>query len=133
MMHLTKATLGMAAIVALSLPAQAAAQGGGFTVDATKAAAGMKAWKKFGCQACHGFGRVLAGPDLAGVHERRSMEWINRWMKNTTEMLTTDSIAMDLLAKAKGVKMPQLKVSDADIDNLVHFMAQESAKVRAKS
>jgi protein SCO1/2 len=133
MMHLTKATLGMAAIVAFSLPAAGAAQGGGFTVDAAKAANGMKLWKKHGCAGCHAFGRVNAGPDLAGVHERRSMEWIQRWMKNTTEMLQTDSIAMDLLAKAKGVKMPQIKVSDADIDALIHFIAQETEKKRARS
>jgi hypothetical protein len=40
---------------------------------------------------------------------------------------------MDLLAKAKGVKMPQIKVSDADIDALIHFIAQETEKKRARS
>jgi cytochrome c2 len=132
MMHLTKATLGMAAIVALSLPAQAAAQGG-FTVDDGKAQVGKKTWVKFGCQGCHKIGGRSAGPDLAGVLERRSVEWLTRWLKNTTEMLTTDSVAMAMLKEWKGYKMPQMKVSDADIDNLLHYIGQESAKVRAKS
>lgn len=130
MTHLTKATLALIASVALGLPA-AAAQGGGFTVDPALATKGMALWKKHGCVACHGFGRVLAGPDLAGVHERRSHEWIQQWMKNTTAMLQSDSTAMALLAAAKGVKMPQFKITEADVDALIHYMAQETMKRRA--
>jgi cytochrome c551/c552 len=45
-------------------------------------------------------------------------------------MLASDSIAQAMLAEAKGVKMPQVKLSDAEIDQLIHYIAQESAKVR---
>jgi len=133
MTHLTKATLGLAAIVALSLPAQAAAQGGSFTVDPAKAEVGKKTWVKFGCQGCHKIGGKTGGPDLAGVLERRSVAWLNKWLKNTAEMLQTDSTAMALLKEWKGYKMPQMKVTDADIDNLLHYIGSETAKVRAKT
>jgi mono/diheme cytochrome c family protein len=43
-------------------------------------------------------------------------------------MLTTDSLAMSLLAKYKNVKMPNMKLSDADIDALLHYIAEETAK-----
>ena len=124
--------LTLATILAIGLPAVAAAQGGGFTVDPSLATAGKKLFVKHGCGGCHGFGRVNAGPDLAGIESRRSSEWIHKWMKNTTAMLTTDSIAVQMLRDAKGVKMPQMKVSDADIDALIHYMAQEGAKVKKK-
>jgi cytochrome c2 len=130
MSYLTKATLALVASVALGLPAAAAAQGGGFTVDPAQATKGMSLWKKHGCYACHGFGRVLGGPDLAGVHERRSREWLQQWMTNTTAMLQSDSTAMALLAAAKGVKMPQIRLSEMEIDALIHYMAQETQKKR---
>jgi cytochrome c551/c552 len=130
MSYLTKASLGVAAIVALSLPAQSAAQGGGMMVDATKAQAGKKAFVKFGCQGCHRIGGKTSGPDLAGVIDRRGVEWLTRWLKNTTEMLQSDSTAMALLKEWKGYKMPQMKVSDGDIDHLLHYIAQETAKLR---
>ena len=131
MTYLTKATLALVASVALGLPAAAAAQGGGFMVDAAKAKAGMQAWKKFSCVGCHKIGGKTSGPDLAGVHERRSVEWLTRWLKNTTEMLQTDSTAMALLKEWKGYKMPQIKMSDTDIEALIHFIAQETQKKRA--
>jgi len=124
--------LGLSAILAVGLPAAGAAQGGAFTVDPSLAAAGKKLFVKHGCGGCHGFGRTNAGPDLKGIEQRRSTEWIHKWMKNTTAMLTTDSIAAQMLRDAKGVKMPQMKVSDSDIDALIHYMAQEGAKVKSK-
>jgi mono/diheme cytochrome c family protein len=129
MTHLSKALLGTAALMALALPPSVAAQGG--AADPAAVAAGMALWKKHGCQACHGFGRRLAGPDLAGLQERRSLEWIRRWMKDTKSMLETDSISKQLLKESNGARMPQFRVSDADIDNLLAFIASETAKRRA--
>jgi hypothetical protein len=35
-----------------------------------------------------------------------------------------------MLAEAKGVKMPNEKLQDQEIEALIHYKAQESAKVR---
>jgi hypothetical protein len=35
-----------------------------------------------------------------------------------------------MLAEAKGVKMPNVKLTDREIDALIHYMAQESEKVK---
>ena len=71
----------------------------------------------------------MAGPDLAHVESRRSATWLREWMKNTTQMLATDTIAKRMLAEAKGAKMPQFKLTDAEIDAIFAYIAQESKKV----
>ena len=129
MTHLSKALLGTAALIALALPPSVAAQGGG--ADPAAVAQGMALWKKHGCAGCHAIGKRLAGPDLAGLQERRSKDWIRRWMKDTKGMLETDSVAKALMKESNGARMPQLKVNDADIDNLLAFIASETAKKRA--
>jgi len=103
-------------------------QGSGFTVDAALAAQGKKVYANK-CSTCHTIGQgVRAGPDLLGVVERRDQTWLKSWLKDPTPMLQNDSLAMALLAAAKGVKMPNMKLSERDIDAVMHYMAQETAK-----
>lgn len=130
MTRMSKLTLAAAAAVALSLPSVAAAQGGAFTVDPNLAKRGRTVYMNKGCGGCHAIGKVNAAPDLAGVYERRSPEWLHRWLKSTTEMLQTDSAAMAMLAQYKNIKMPDMKLADADIDALIHYIAQETQKKR---
>lgn len=131
MSHLSKSLLGMVAVVAMALPPSLAAQGN--MGDAARAANGMKLWKKHGCVGCHAIGKRLAGPDLAGVSERRSREWLHQWMKNTTAMLQSDSTAMQMMKESNGARMPQFRLSDNDIDDLLAYIAQETAKKKAAS
>ena len=121
-------SLVLAVALGLGLPAIAAAQGSGFTVDNALAARGKTAWGKYSCVTCHSFGKRGAGPDLVGVEQRRSTEWLQHWLKETRQMLETDSTAKAMLVEYKGVKMPQFKLTDEDINGLIHYMAQESAK-----
>ena len=129
MTHLSKALLGMAAVAVLAMPSSLAGQG--MQADAARAANGLKLWKKHGCVGCHAIGKRLAGPDLAGVSERRSSEWLHRWMKDTKAMLEMDSTAKAMMAESKGARMPQFRLTDSDIDDLLHYIAQETAKKRA--
>jgi cytochrome c551/c552 len=133
-------TLQLAAVAALTYAIAgcattptpvAGAEMGGRPVDATLADKGMVVWREKGCFACHGFGRVLAGPDLAGVMERRDHDWLRKWLKETDTMLQNDPQAVAMLKDWTGVKMPNMKLSDAQIDALFHYMAQESARVRS--
>jgi protein SCO1/2 len=78
---------------------------------------------------CHSIGQgVRAGPDLLGVTERRDHGWLKKWLQDPATMLQSDSIAQAMLAEAKGVKMPNVKLTEREIDGLIHYMAQESAK-----
>ena len=113
-----------------SAPPVAGAQLGNRPVDVNLAQRGVTVWRDRGCFSCHGFGRVLAGPDLAGVMERRDNAWLRRWLKNTTEMLQADPQAVAMLKDWNGVKMPNFNLNDADITALFHYLAQETARVR---
>ncbi|HEY0809676.1 MAG TPA: cytochrome c [Longimicrobiales bacterium] len=109
--------------------AQEAAQKSSFTVDDAQAKTGGKLFMSRGCAGCHTVGKgVRAGPDLAGVVDRRELAWLQKWLMNTTEMLASDPIAQEMLAQYKGTKMPNLKLSQAEADAVIHFMAAETAK-----
>jgi protein SCO1/2 len=130
------AALGLV-LGALLIPDAAAAQEpatkSSFSVDEALAKKGKGLWMNRGCAACHSIGKgMMAGPDVAGVTERREVTWLQKWLMNTTEMLASDPIAQELLKEARGVKMPNLKLSQVEADALIHFMAAESAKVKAK-
>jgi protein SCO1/2 len=123
--------LALAAVIGGLMAWGSAAQAQGVTVDANLAKKGKSLFVNRGCSTCHtiGKGRV-AGPDLAGVVERRDLTWLKSWLKDPAAMLASDSLAQALLAESKGVKMPNVKLQDQEIDALIHYMAQESAKVR---
>ena len=63
------------------------------------------------------------------VFQRRSKEWLRRWLKTPDQMLASDSTAQALLAQFNNTKMPNLHLSDKEVDALLHYIAQEDAKV----
>ncbi len=69
-------------------------------IDPSLAAEGEALMKAKGCTACHtvGGGR-LVGPDLAGVTERRSPQFIVGMIVNPDSMLANDPTARELLGQ----------------------------------
>jgi len=115
------------ALVALSFSAtQASAQNDAQTKR------GKMLWTNRGCGACHGIGKKNAGPDLAGVEQRRSKEWLTKWLMQTDVMLASDSTAMALLAEWKGIKMPKQSLSEQDVDAILAYLRSEEAKMNKK-
>jgi len=100
--------------------------------DDAVAKRGKMLWTNRGCGSCHGIGKKMAGPDLAGVEMRRSHEWLNKWLRETDTMLTSDSTAMALLAEWKGIKMPKQTLSDQDVDALLAYLRFEEGKLNKK-
>ena len=86
---------------------------------------------KKACAPCHTIGvgdRV--GPDLRGVTERRDPAWLASYIRNPVAMRAKhDPIAMELMAKFEGVRMPNLGVSDSDAADLIGYLQQETAKL----
>jgi len=91
---------------------------------------GQTLWQNRGCAGCHSIGKKGIAPDLAGVTQRRSREWLVNWLKDTEGMLQTDSVAMGLLKEYKGQKMPNQKLSEQDTDAIIAFIGATEAKKR---
>lgn len=118
--------LALAALAVIVFASVGSAQA--VPVDQNLAKRGKALFGNRGCAGCHTFGKKLAGPDLVGANERRNQDWMRNWLKTPDKMLETDSTAKALLAEFQNVKMPNMKLTDADVDALVHFMQQETEK-----
>jgi nitrite reductase (NO-forming) len=74
------------------------------------------------CLACHsvGQGRKL-GPDVAGVTQHRSDEWLTKWLKSPETMLETDAYAKAMLKEYNNVPMPNQSLSDVEIRQYIKY------------
>jgi nitrite reductase (NO-forming) len=124
--------VGVIAVAALFPAARAAAQeGAGITVDEAQVKKGKALWGSKACNGCHTIGKgKMAGPDLAHITDRRSVEWLTKWLTNTTEMLASDEIAQQLLKEYNGIRMPDMKLKEPEATALLHFIVKESEKVK---
>lgn len=81
------------------------------------------------CFACHtiGGGR-LVGPDLAGVHERRSQEWLERFVKSSQSMVNDgDAEAVALFEEFNRIPMPDSPVSDEQVRQVLSYINDQSS------
>lgn len=142
MLHVLRVVLVAAALAGTGLvlgPAAAQAQNGdapaatdpGFEVKAEMADAGAKVWQSKQCAMCHSIGKGRrAGPDLAGLVERRELEWVRSFLMNTNDMLNNDPLAKQLLKEHYGVRMPDFKLSADEAESLIHYLAREGGAGR---
>lgn len=86
------------------------------------------------CSACHtvGGGDSKLGPDLAGVVDRRPRAWLHRWIKEPDRMLAErDPAVTAMTARYRGLRMPNLKLGDADVADVIDYLGEESRRQRA--
>ena len=75
------------------------------------------------CGSCHTVGKgVRVGPDLKDVLERRDRTWVERFVKTPSAMLDSDADARQLLMEFKGVRMPDLGLTEAEARGLVELL-----------
>jgi mono/diheme cytochrome c family protein len=104
-----------------------------FVLDKDKAKAGSKVFAAKACTGCHTVGKGrLAGPDLAGVLDRRGETWVRTWLKDPTPMFETDETAKALLKEYNNVKMPNMKLTEEQIDQLLHYIVETGSKAKKK-
>jgi protein SCO1 len=79
---------------------------------------------RFRCSACHSMGSDSElGPGLAGVTLKRDRAWLQRWLKEPDKMLVEkDPVAVELYNRYNKIIMPNLRLSDSDIEALILFM-----------
>ena len=72
----------------------------------------------------------MMGPDLLGVTKRRDRAWLARLLKEPDKMLAErDPIVMELYAKYNNVPMPNLRLSEVEVQALIDYMHDESLRV----
>lgn len=101
-------------------------------VDEALAKRGATVYMARACYTCHMMGGKRAGPDLLGITDRRDHVWLRAWLLNTDSMISSaDPQVKAMLEEWKGIKMPQIALNSNDVDALFHYMAQETARLRA--
>lgn len=109
-------------------------QAAGVSTDAATIKKGKSLWSTKGCMGCHTIGKGrAAGPDLMGVLDRRSLEWVKRWLHDPTAMQESDSTARAMVAQFNNTKMPNLQLTDEEVTALIAYVADQGSKMAAKS
>lgn len=86
------------------------------------------------CFACHtiGGGR-LVGPDLLSVHERRSQEWLENFVKSSQSMVNSgDSEAIAVFEEFNRIPMPDATATSQEILQVLNYIKSQSL-VQTKS
>jgi len=87
------------------------------------------------CATCHTIGggdligehTAHAGPDLLGVGSRRDPAWLARWIREPDAMIAEkDPIALAMVAQYKGVVMPNFRLTEADVTNVLEFIQKQT-------
>ena len=130
--------VGRAVLTALSVAVLSVsalhAQASGVSTDSATIKKGKALWSAKGCLGCHtiGTGRS-AGPDLMGVLDRRSLDWVQRWLHDPPAMEQGDSTARALVLQFNNTKMPNLQLADEEVTALIAYVADQGSRMAAKS
>lgn len=110
------------------------AQAAGVSTDAAVIKKGKSLWNSKGCMGCHTIGKGrAAGPDLMGVLDRRSLDWVQRWLHDPPAMQQSDSTAKALIVQFNNTKMPNLQLTDEEVTALIAYVADQGSKMAGKS
>lgn len=115
-----------------STPASNAAAGAGF-MEVT-AQPGQALFIK-ACSSCHTIGKGdRIGPDLAHVSGRRSHDWLKSFVSRPDKMFAAkDPVALAMAKKYRGLKMPNLGLSESDAADVIAFIDAQSYIITAQA
>jgi protein SCO1/2 len=85
------------------------------------------------CTACHTIGQGdKLGPDLLGVVSKRDRQWLTRWLKEPDVMLKEkDPLAVALFTQYGQVPMPNVKLTEKQVLDLIQYMQAETRRINA--
>jgi mono/diheme cytochrome c family protein len=119
--------LSIVCLLNLSFSAQAADK---LSPEAT---AGSEVFKA-NCVSCHAMDNKLLGPALAGVHTRRSEEWLMKWIRNNEKLRASgDKDAVAIYNEYGGASMNIFEnLSDDQIKSVISYFKEYVPPVKAK-
>lgn len=81
------------------------------------------------CAQCHAVHKKVLGPALANVYERRSIDWLKSWVKNSQAFIASgDEDAIAIYEEYGKVQMPAYPFSDEKILNIMAYVKAETEK-----
>lgn len=96
-----------------------------FFYSASNAREGEVLFKE-NCVACHKMGSRLVGPDLSGINEKRSKEWLIDFIRSSQTMISNgDKEAIAIYDEYNGIAMPDHKHLDEEqINSILGYIAE---------
>lgn len=86
-------------------------------------AQGEQLWGEYVCNTCHKVNEKLVGPAMAGVYDRRELDWIYSWVKNSTRLIQSgDEQAVALYNEYNQLQMPSYDLSDDQILSILAYI-----------
>lgn len=87
------------------------------------------------CAACHNVNKTLTGPALAGVDQRRSIDWIVDFVHSSQAMVKAgDKDAVALFNQFNKIPMPDhADLSETQIKNVVEYIKKEAGAVKKET
>ncbi|MCC6540634.1 MAG: cytochrome c [Flavobacteriales bacterium] len=94
---------------------------------------GAEIFKK-NCTACHKMGKKLVGPDLTGVTEKRSDEWLRKFIRSSSALIKSgDPDAVAIFEEFNKTPMLEFPFSDAELTALLSYLASFSKPAAAEA
>lgn len=89
---------------------------------------GQKIFEKK-CADCHTLNKPGLWPDLAGITDVRSEEWIKNLLLNTQDMFENDPVAQRILMEHEEFQMPNNNLSEEEADAVIAYLKTIKVKV----
>jgi mono/diheme cytochrome c family protein len=79
------------------------------------------------CAACHTIGKGrLVGPDLSGINQKRSKEWLVPFIKSSTTVIKSgDTDAVAIFKEYNSIMMPDNAYSEAQIVSILNYISSD--------
>jgi len=89
---------------------------------------------KSNCSSCHTIGGgKLTGPDLKNIHQRKSDDWIKKFINDPSAVINSgDAYALKILEESRGIIMPKVGgLTPFITESLLELIKSESAKEKS--
>ncbi len=88
---------------------------------------GYGLFKEWGCNTCHAIDRKVVGPALANIRGRRSDEWLQKFIQNSSAMIASgDDYAVNLYNDYNQLQMPNHDLSDEEVTSILDYITEAS-------
>ena len=102
-----------------------------FSVSISYGQTGEELFKQ-NCAVCHKLGGKMVGPDLVGVSDRRSEDWIIKFVKSSQSMVKSgDETAVAVFEEFNQVPMPDQPFNDEQIKSMLTYINEKGNEILA--